>query len=333
MLAIIKALQEWDSELRSVAKFKIITDHKNLEYFMTVKRLSERQMRWSLILSRYNFQIAYRPGKNGGLPDALTRREQDLPSNTDDERLTERRMQLLKPEQCEDKVIPEKLIKTAMSKQNHDHETSTENQEEPLESNTPQTPIIDSNPSEDQGPIEKGFSSTPQESTDTQSENSLTNLWVVTQATDTVYQQLLTTLKDGARKFPASLGIKVSVADCSLDNNQLLFRGRRWVPDSEELRTRLIQTSHDSVLTGHPGRDGTIAILRRQYFWPGIDQSVRRFVHNCRPCGRNTVWRERRHGLLKPLPIPERIGQELSMDFIVGLPLSNGCSNIMVVID
>ena len=59
MLAIIKALKEWDELLRSVPKFKIVTDHKNLEYFMTVRDLTERQMRYSLTLSRYNFIIIY----------------------------------------------------------------------------------------------------------------------------------------------------------------------------------------------------------------------------------------------------------------------------------
>ena len=41
MLAIIRCLEKWDAELRSV-KFEIRIDHKNLEYFMTVKKLTER---------------------------------------------------------------------------------------------------------------------------------------------------------------------------------------------------------------------------------------------------------------------------------------------------
>ena len=35
MLTIIRALKEWDAELRGVLHFLILTDHKNLEYFMT----------------------------------------------------------------------------------------------------------------------------------------------------------------------------------------------------------------------------------------------------------------------------------------------------------
>ena len=57
MLAIVRCLDEWDAELRSVKDFQIRTDYKSLEYFMTVRKLTERQMRWSLALSRYNFTI------------------------------------------------------------------------------------------------------------------------------------------------------------------------------------------------------------------------------------------------------------------------------------
>jgi hypothetical protein len=74
LLAIIRCLQEWESELSSVPRFKIITDHKNLRYFTTLRRLTERQMRWADILSRFDFTLQYRPGKLGVRPDALSRR-------------------------------------------------------------------------------------------------------------------------------------------------------------------------------------------------------------------------------------------------------------------
>src|SRR5437667_6828615 len=98
MRAIIRALEEWDAELRGVPQFLILTDHKNLEYFMTTRKLNERQVRWSQVLARYNFTLQYRPGKLGGLPDSLTRRPQDLPSDEEDERVQYHQVQLIKPE-------------------------------------------------------------------------------------------------------------------------------------------------------------------------------------------------------------------------------------------
>ena len=95
MLTIIRCLEEWDAELRSV-KFEIRTDHKNLEYFMTVKKLTERQIRWSLILFKYDFVINYITGKSNERADAFSKREQDVPEAGDD-KLEYKMAQLLKP--------------------------------------------------------------------------------------------------------------------------------------------------------------------------------------------------------------------------------------------
>ena len=95
----------------------------------------------------------------------------------------------------------------------------------------------------------------------------------------------------------------------------------------------MIQSIHDSPLSGHPGRESTRELLAREYTWPGMIQDVCRFVRNCNTCGKSKIWREQKHGLLKPLPIPERIWSELSVDFITGLAPSKDCTSIMVVTD
>jgi len=53
---------------------EIWTDHKNLEYFMTAKKLNRRQARWSLHLARFDFLLHHRPERTMGKPDALLRR-------------------------------------------------------------------------------------------------------------------------------------------------------------------------------------------------------------------------------------------------------------------
>ena len=73
LLAIIRAFEEWRSELKGAAEqVQVITDHKNLEYFMITKQLSRRQAHWSEFLSRFNFAIQYCPGKLNNRADALT---------------------------------------------------------------------------------------------------------------------------------------------------------------------------------------------------------------------------------------------------------------------
>jgi hypothetical protein len=64
---------------------------------MKPKRLNKRQVRWAALISRFNIEIMYRPGKQNVRADALSRREQDLPENANDERLRKRLVQVLKP--------------------------------------------------------------------------------------------------------------------------------------------------------------------------------------------------------------------------------------------
>jgi len=105
LLAIVQAFHEWKRDTRGNPKpIGVLTDHKNLVTLMTTKELNERQARWMQELSQYNFKIEYRTGKEGGKPDALTRREGDLPT-AGDKRLTRNVGILLPKEQCCD--IPE----------------------------------------------------------------------------------------------------------------------------------------------------------------------------------------------------------------------------------
>jgi hypothetical protein len=93
MLAIIRALEEWRHYLEGTQHvFEIWTDHKNLEYFMTAKKLNRRQARWSLFLSRFHFTLHHRPGKTSLKPDALSRRPDHGKGENDNEDVT-----LLKP--------------------------------------------------------------------------------------------------------------------------------------------------------------------------------------------------------------------------------------------
>jgi hypothetical protein len=101
LLTIVKCICQWSTELQSVGRFRVLTDHKNLIYFATYHHLKEWQMRWAEELSQYNFSIAYHPGKEGGQPNALSQREQDMPQDHD-KQLMHREASILSLEQFED---------------------------------------------------------------------------------------------------------------------------------------------------------------------------------------------------------------------------------------
>lgn len=73
LLAVKLALEEWRHWLEGADHpFMIYTDHKNLEYLRTAKRLTPRQARWSLFFSRFQFTLSYRPGTKNSKADALS---------------------------------------------------------------------------------------------------------------------------------------------------------------------------------------------------------------------------------------------------------------------
>jgi hypothetical protein len=74
LLAIIRALTKWRYDLLGT-KFKIYTDHRTLEHFMTQKDFSLRQARWQEYLAQYEFEIVYVKGEENTVMDALSRIE------------------------------------------------------------------------------------------------------------------------------------------------------------------------------------------------------------------------------------------------------------------
>ena len=99
LLAIVRSFETWRPELASVSPnqpVKVLTDHRNLEVFMTTKQLNRRQTRWAKFFSEFNFRITYRPGKEGEKPDRLTRLAQDRPKRFDDSRQQHQFQTLLK---------------------------------------------------------------------------------------------------------------------------------------------------------------------------------------------------------------------------------------------
>ncbi|KAM3518660.1 hypothetical protein MY4038_010031, partial [Beauveria bassiana] len=127
LMAIVRAFEEWRAELEGTGMpVQVISDHKNLQHFMTTKRLSRRQARWSEFLSRFNFKLIYRPGKQGGKPDALTRRSSDLPHDDRDERQKHQNQIVLKPGNLSPGMLPVSINQAVLDPRGQEIEESIE---------------------------------------------------------------------------------------------------------------------------------------------------------------------------------------------------------------
>src|SRR5258708_32370665 len=100
LLAIFKAFKSWRHFLEgSAAAINMVTDHKNLEYFTSTKKLTRQQARWSEFLSQFNLRIHFQPRRLGAKPDALTWRP-DVYS--EDSTMDCNNQPVLSPEQLEE---------------------------------------------------------------------------------------------------------------------------------------------------------------------------------------------------------------------------------------
>ncbi len=90
--------------------------------------------------------------------------------------------------------------------------------------------------------------------------------------------------------------------------------------------------SHDHHLAGHPGVRKTIQNIGRHYWWPKPKEFVSGYIASCSGCKQAKSIHHKPFGPLRFLPIPEWPWSSISMDFIEGLPLSEGHDMILVVV-
>jgi hypothetical protein len=113
----------------------------------------------------------------------------------------------------------------------------------------------------------------------------------------------------------------------------LLFRGNQLCIPKCSMRENLVKEKHSGGLAGHFGHDKTFTKLNESYFWPGMRADVKRFVDKCRIC-QHSKGRKQNAGFYQPFPIPERLWDVISMDFVLGFPRTQrGCDSIFVVVD
>ena len=296
LLAIIKAFELWRSKLEKTEEpVQVITDHKNLEYFMSSKFLSRRQARWSEFFSRFNFKITYRPGSLNNRADVLIRQSGNIFKEGDNRRQFQWQTVLKK-----DNLDIQQLTLGPMTNDDSDTVSNFDSIDDEAVSEFPAT-INDA-------------------------------IWVA-YSEDERTQEILNALNTNQRTLK-----NFFLSETKLVDGRIYFRDKMFVPDVGQLRLRFIQKSHDDPAAGHPGKTKTYEILSRYYYWPGIIDDVKRFVKNCYGCRKSKTFRNKYHGALKLLPVPDKKWAHISIDFIIDFPVSRdlwgrNCINIMVMVD
>ena len=110
----------------------------------------------------------------------------------------------------------------------------------------------------------------------------------------------------------------------------LYFKEKIYLAADSVLIPIIFEEMHSST---HEGYHKTLQRLKYVFYWQGMQKHILEHIKRCETCQRQKGDNHKPAGLLQPLPIPTQVWTAISMDFVVGLPMSKGKSVIFVIVD
>ncbi|GKF43796.1 putative reverse transcriptase domain-containing protein [Tanacetum coccineum] len=112
------------------------------------------------------------------------------------------------------------------------------------------------------------------------------------------------------------------------------FEGRILLPLYGGLRDLIMHESHKSKYFIHPGSDKMYQDLKKLYWWPNMKAEIATYVSKCLTCAKVKAEHQKPSGLLQQPEIPEWKWENITMDFVSGLPRTpSGYDSIWVIVD
>jgi hypothetical protein len=130
--------------------------------------------------------------------------------------------------------------------------------------------------------------------------------------------------------------IEVRKSICFRKDNQdvVWFNNPIVVPKNEEVRRQILDEAHLSRYSIHPGSTKMYHDLKQHYWWTKMKIEIARYMARCDTCRRVKAIHMKAAGPLQSLPIPTWKWEDISKDFIVGLPrTTKGYDSIWVFVD
>jgi hypothetical protein len=89
-----------------------------------------------------------------------------------------------------------------------------------------------------------------------------------------------------------------------LEDGCVYRKGMLWIPNNKNLIRQVLESEHNTKVAGHMGQDKTIELIRRNFWWPKMDEEIKDFVRSCLQCQKNKAARHQPYGLLTPIELP-----------------------------
>lgn len=302
LLALKWAVTEKFRDLLLYSQFTVVTDHNPLHYLDTAN-LGAVEQRWVAQLAEYDFVVHYKPGRSNQNADALSR----VPGRQKPEMAdTEKDFLLITAEEVRSRFGPqsgegEAKAPAMVAKQtvvrSGDCGYSWEEIRQ-LQTNDPEVgPVLDA--------VAKGICPAKTQLREMSSPlRKLYGQWGRLHLMSGVLFRCISNPRDGG------------------EVQQLV------VPAA--LRRHVYETQHDHG--GHFGRRGMVDLLRRGYYWPGMQAEVNDWVQKCKRCAlaRDVFPRAQAPLTCTNVTVPLEV---VAMDFTLLEPSAGGYENILVLTD
>lgn len=110
-----------------------------------------------------------------------------------------------------------------------------------------------------------------------------------------------------------------------------MFKQGFIIPPGSELINKILLEFHSSPIGGHSRAARTIKRISKYFCWPKMNDAITTYVSN--NCKQVKPSIQKPMGLIMPLPIPQEVWEDISVDFITGLHIIQGKYVIIVVVD
>lgn len=128
---------------------------------------------------------------------------------------------------------------------------------------------------------------------------------------------------------------KTALSDWEERDGMLFHKNRIYVPANLELKREIVKVHHVPRIMGHPGARKTFVLTRRTFWWPGMSYFVNEYVRGCAYCQQAKANTHPNVPPLIPIDADPRATpfSTITMDFITGLPESQGHDALLVIVD
>nr|GEW55483.1 putative reverse transcriptase domain-containing protein [Tanacetum cinerariifolium] len=121
---------------------------------------------------------------------------------------------------------------------------------------------------------------------------------------------------------------------CGMDDGGIYFFDRIWIPSVSGVRKLIMDETHTSRYSIHPGTYKMHYDLRDLYWRPGMKRDIAEYISRCLTCSKVKAEHQKPSGLLQQPEIPEWKWEKITIDLVTKLPRSNdGYDAIWVIVD